>query len=368
MKSSISTPSQVCKYSMDKTNQEPQERKSIFNLFDFIYIFMFSSIIQFVSFVYKRKINLDYVVQPLTNEQPMSSIYNLIFSGLPNIYLNKLYKDIDLKNIFHLSTLSTLIFYYLKDEGFKFVSFIISSLILFDETIIALSIKNPSSILQLILIMMYLIQIKKLTSYSFLNPKRILNTSISWTFAVLSFSLRVESFPILVLLFFNIFNGFNDEESKKSYIAKLFRFLGVVLMLIIFTIICSFLLFSVFFIFGTPKWAIMSNDIKLYILELLVHPHNLSIVLPLVISLILNFTSCWTYYLIIFLILIQPITCVLNDLLIKISISKLFILISYGISIKEYKESVISKILTIIISLIYIHLFINPIQSVNNNI
>ena len=112
----------------------------------------------------------------------------------------------------------------------------------------------------------------------------------------------------------------------------------------------------------------MSNDIKLYILELLVHPHNLSIVLPLVISLILNFTSCWTYYLIIFLILIQPITCVLNDLLIKISISKLFILISYGISIKEYKESVISKILTIIISLIYIHLFINPIQSVNNNI
>ena len=326
-----------------------------------IFVIGISIIIQF----FMEPVNTNFV-RPMKHEQPLAYIINNVFDQMPDVWgLSLLCRNC--KQIVLISYIVYLIYDILYSSTRSFFrSLLISLMFLFDQTTRSYITSNPSFGIQLVCLAYSLRDCQYILVYEVFSFSWLWSTISCLFFTYLACFIRFEALPIIIPVVISVFSSRN-LENRISFWRKIWNTICASISLLLLCAICGIVLvFSIPFI-GFPKYIFVENTFNILLGEAYFNNHNIGMFFMIPFLLLLywltDIEGFWMLSIIgctIFEIIL-PISCVVDDTIVKFGLILFYYLVACGYVLCDKSIQIISLPLTLILFVIVISFYINPI-------
>lgn len=332
--------------------------------FAYFFIIGISIFIQ-IAYFNDLKYNL---LRPAENELPLAFKINSYFDYIPTFNWMLDYSDHP-KEVLLASFLIFLIYrIFCSTSRSPFSSFLISIMILLDETTYCLIIANPSFCAQLILMSICIINCQKLLVLHAFSKSWITYAVLSLLIAFFATFISIEAFTIFIPIIVSIvlLSKSSGKKSQLSFCSRIFKVIIASLFLVALCSICLGIVF-ITFLLGPPKFVVNETNLSILITEFLNNNHNISFLFILPVALILFFFTdiefSWLLSFIGCLIftLMSSFSSVVNDLEVQIALVIYYYLLCCGFVLTNPQVSSVSAVILIFYLAIVIYFYKYPI-------
>ena len=306
------------------------------------------------------------VHKPKAYEQRLADFVTLVLARLPKLSFFSLF--LPWTSVLTLSFLvaNTFDMMYCA-SGCAASSMLVALMIVFDEATVSAVRNNPAFAVQMSLISVSLGCAHKLTFYSLFSITWFLEVIVGSCAILFASFIRMEALPLALPLLAQVAVSFASYVGNGSCFRLIPAFFASLVMFLVCGL-CCMLMCGVAIVFDLPEYECWETDANVYVTEYLTNPHNVAILglVPLAL-LFITYSSVSGSWLLALVagtagIFLSPITCVVDDLLVKTVFGTYGVLVTCGFILSDEAVSNIATLPLALLLSVVVYFYLYPIQ------
>ena len=252
-------------------------------------------------------------------------------------------------------------------SGSALSSMLVALMLVFDEATVSAVRNNPALAVQMSLISISLGCAHKLTFYSLFSVTWFLEMIVGVGSIIFASYIRMEALPLAIPYLAQAALSFTSYVGNGSCFRLIPAFFASLVMFITLGV-CAMIVCGVAIVFDLPQYEVWTNDASIFVVEFLTNPHNVAILglIPLAL-LFISYSSVSGYWLLALVagtagIFVSPITCVVDDLLVKTVFGTYGVLVTCGFILSDEAISNTTAIPLAILLSVVVYFYLYPIQ------